>query len=255
MPQEIELSTGDDASVPAPLRAIEGVETLLEILNSPVAGLVSVGSKRTVKTAACPGFRVVGKLPPETENPVPDIESELIFTGTLPLEVTVTDLVAAVPNETLPKSSEVVLKLTCGPTAFSSIAKLRVEFSALAVTVAFCDALTAATPAVKEEVEAPEGTITLVGTVTEPLLLDTETLRPPVGAAELNPSVHVVVPAPVNELLPHESWLNEPGFSEFGYSVIKSVFVTPPVAPVIVTVTDWLTAEEMALNPAVDDPF
>ena len=31
---------------------------------------------------------------------------------------------------------------------------------------------------------------------------------PPLGAAELNNTVHVVDPAPVNALLPHESALN-----------------------------------------------
>ena len=64
------------------------------------------------------------------------IESELIFTATEPLEVTVTDCDTAVPTETLPNESEVVLRLRAGTAALSWIAKLFEEEFALAVTVA-----------------------------------------------------------------------------------------------------------------------
>jgi len=62
---------------------------------------------------------VTGKPPPETENPVPVIESELIFTGTVPLEVTVTDFVTAVPTATLPNASEVLLRVSADVAALS----------------------------------------------------------------------------------------------------------------------------------------
>jgi hypothetical protein len=62
---------------------------------------------------------VTGKLPPDTENPVPVIESELTFTGTVPLEVTVIDFVTAVPTATLPNASELLLRLSADVAAFS----------------------------------------------------------------------------------------------------------------------------------------
>lgn len=62
---------------------------------------------------------MIGNPPPETENPVPEIESELMVTATVPLEVTVTDLVTAVPTETLPNESEVALRLSAGVAAFN----------------------------------------------------------------------------------------------------------------------------------------
>ncbi len=67
---------------------------------------------------------MAGKLPPETENPVPVIESELIVTATVPLEVTVTDLVTAVPTETLPNGNEDAFRLNAAVAAFSCIARV-----------------------------------------------------------------------------------------------------------------------------------
>jgi hypothetical protein len=47
--------------------------------------------------------------------------------------------------------------------------------------VAVCDEVTAATVAVKLADEAPEVTETLDGTVTDELLLESDTLRPPLS--------------------------------------------------------------------------
>ena len=57
---------------------------------------------------------MAGKVPPETEKPVPEMESALIDTGALPLDVTVTDFVTAVPTATFPNAREVVLRLRDG---------------------------------------------------------------------------------------------------------------------------------------------
>ena len=57
---------------------------------------------------------MTGKLPPETVKPAPEIESALMETAVLPLEVAVTDFVTAVPTETFPKASEVELRLSEG---------------------------------------------------------------------------------------------------------------------------------------------
>jgi hypothetical protein len=51
--------------------------------------------------------------------------------------------------------------------------------------------------AVKLADEAPEVTETLDGTVTDELLLESDTLRPPLGAAPLNVTVQESVPAAV----------------------------------------------------------
>ena len=65
---------------------------------------------------------MAGKVPPETEKPVPEIESELTVTATVPLEVAVTDFVTAVPTVTLPNDREVALRLKAGTAAFNCIA-------------------------------------------------------------------------------------------------------------------------------------
>ena len=67
---------------------------------------------------------MAGKLPPETEKPVPVIESELMVTAAVPVEVAVMDFVTAVPTETLPNDSEVALRLNAGvPVAGQSVMK------------------------------------------------------------------------------------------------------------------------------------
>lgn len=79
---------------------------------------------------------MAGKLPPETVNPAPEIESELMVTEAVPLEVTVTDLLTAVPIVTLPKASEVALRVNAGTAALSSKVVLLEEEFELAVRVA-----------------------------------------------------------------------------------------------------------------------
>ena len=56
---------------------------------------------------------------PETENPVPAIDAELMVTATVPLEVIVTDFDTAVPTATLPNDSEVAFKLKAAVAALS----------------------------------------------------------------------------------------------------------------------------------------
>lgn len=79
---------------------------------------------------------MTGNPPPDTENPVPEIVSELIVTAAVPLEVTVTDFETAVPTETLPNASEVALRVSAGVVAFSCNPTLLDELLEVAVTVA-----------------------------------------------------------------------------------------------------------------------
>lgn len=51
--------------------------------------------------------------------------------------------------------------------------------------------------ALKEALDEPEATVTLLGTVTEPLLLARLTTKPPLDAAEFSETVQESVPAPV----------------------------------------------------------
>ena len=52
-------------------------------------------------------------------NPVPVIESELIVTACVPVEVTVRDFDTDVPTVTFPKARDVVLRLREGTAPFS----------------------------------------------------------------------------------------------------------------------------------------
>ena len=149
---------------------------------------------------------MTGKPPPETEKPVPEIESALIETGAVPLDVTVTDFVTAVPTETLPKAREEALRLIAGepvveldPLNLIVVVFVVEPWEAVSVTV--CDAVTAATVALKVTVFAPEGTVTEAGTVTAALLLARLTTKPVLGAAALNETVHLSVPAPIMDEL------------------------------------------------------
>ena len=144
---------------------------------------------------------MAGKLPPETEKPVPEIESELRLTATVPLEVTVTDLVTAVPTATLPNESEVAFRLRAAVAALSCTATDRAVLPVVAVRVTDCALVTEAALATNVAVDAPAGTETLAGTVTELLLLARETFRPPVGAEPDRVTVQASASAPVIEVL------------------------------------------------------
>jgi hypothetical protein len=64
---------------------------------------------------------------------------------------------------------------------------------ALAVTVAVCVLVTAAAEAVNVVDIEPAGTVTEAGTVKLALLLEIDTVNPPIPAASDNPTVHVEV--------------------------------------------------------------
>ena len=176
MVPQVNALTEDVTVEPVPLRLTELVDALFEIVSCPVKEFAVVGANLTVSTAACPGFSVTGRLPPETENPVPEIESELIVTAAVPLEVRVTDFEAELPTETFPNASEVELNVRAGADAFNCKAKLLEEALALAVRVTVCVPLTEFTFAVNDDEVAPEGTVTLLGTVTALLPLATATV-------------------------------------------------------------------------------
>jgi len=106
--QASELSTGTPA--PVKLMAVEGLAgELLEMVIVPAAAPAIEGLKRTVRTAVWPGFKVIGKVTPEIEKPLPDTVAELMVRGPVPAEVSVNDWVAAVLTTVLPKARLFVL--------------------------------------------------------------------------------------------------------------------------------------------------
>jgi hypothetical protein len=187
--------------VPVPLRLIVAAGALLEIDNCPVTALAVVGLNRTVNTVAWPGVNVAGKLPPDTENPVPEIESELILAAAVPLEVTVTDFVIGAPTETLPNVRDVALRVNAGVAALSwSEIDLEV-LPVVAVSATDCALLTDAAVAVNDALVAVAGTVTELGSVTALLLLASPTLSPPVGAGTDKLTMHESANDPVIEVL------------------------------------------------------
>jgi hypothetical protein len=193
---------------------------------------------------------VAGRFPPVTVNPVPEIESELMVTAAVPLEVTVIGFVIAVPTETFPNASEVALRLSAGPPAFNCNAKLCDRVFILANSVAVCVVVTEATFAVNEAAATPAAITTLPGTVTALFVLASVTLIPPGGATEFSDTVHVVEPAPVNELLPHASALNVGN----GPSAMDVDFVLDPSVAVNVMVCEDATANALAGKLALFAP-
>jgi hypothetical protein len=144
---------------------------------------------------------VAGKLPPETEYPVPLTESELILTATVPLDVTVTDLVTAVPTDTLPNESEVALRLNTAEAAFSCSETALELLPVVAVSVTDCVLLTGATFAVKAALVAPAETVTELGIETAAFVVPSTTLNPPAGAGPDTLTVHESDIDPVIEVL------------------------------------------------------
>src|SRR5258706_11260068 len=98
-----------------------------------------------------------------------------------------------------------------------------VTLFALAVTVAFCVALTSAAVAVKLALVCPEATTTLAGTVRFPVLLERPTVKPAVGA-ELSDTVHPVDPGVLIEELAQLTPVNE------GVGAGRVSVPEPPVA-------------------------
>lgn len=79
------------------------MEELLLMAREPVAAPPAVGANFTSRVTAKEGFRVSGKVAPETVKPVPLMVDELIVTAAVPVEVNVIGSVADEPSLTVPK--------------------------------------------------------------------------------------------------------------------------------------------------------
>jgi hypothetical protein len=200
--QEIALSVA--GACPVPLRLIVAAAALLLIVTDPLNAPAVVGSKLIVSVAVCPGFRVTGKVVPESPKPVPATVAPLIVTGAVPEDVRVTVFVAVVFSASAPNATLVLLKVKPGAVAFSVSAKVFEIPPAVAVSVAVWFEVTAVAVAVKLALVAPAAIVTDAGTVTAPLLLDNVTVVAVVAAA-VSATVQASVPAPISDPLLHDN--------------------------------------------------
>jgi len=147
------------------------------------------------------GFRVNGKLAPETENPVPLTASALIVTAAVPVDDRVSVCVVAEFTFTLPNATVEALMASVGMPDPSCSVKVFVLLPALAVSVALCVVVTELTVAVNAALVCPAGIVMEAGTVTDELLLDRLTVNPLPAVTVFNVAVQLSVPAPVMEPL------------------------------------------------------
>ena len=108
---------GTTVAVPVPLRlttAVLLVDESLWIVSCPEAAPVVAGSNCTFRVTDRPGFKVSGNVAPDTVKPVPVKVDELMVTGAVPVEVSVTDCVDAVFSVKSPNTRLTVLSVNCG---------------------------------------------------------------------------------------------------------------------------------------------
>ncbi|MGD0367387.1 MAG: hypothetical protein ABSA94_08005 [Acidobacteriaceae bacterium] len=122
--QEMALSTAGACPVPLRLMVALPVEALLPIVTDPLAAPAVAGSKLMVSVAVCFGFSVIGALMPDSEKPVPVIDTPLIVSAAAPDEVSVTVFVLVVFSGSVPKATLVELRLRAAVVAFSVREKL-----------------------------------------------------------------------------------------------------------------------------------
>jgi hypothetical protein len=95
------------------------LDALLPIVTDPLTAPAAVGSNPIVRVAVWPGFRSIGALIPDTENPVPVTVAPLRMSCAVPEDVTVTDLLVAVFSRSVPNATLVALRVSPGVTAVS----------------------------------------------------------------------------------------------------------------------------------------
>ena len=113
----LSVNCGLTTAVPVPLRlttAVLLVDESLWIVSWPDAAPVTAGSNCTFSVTDWPGFKVTGNVPPDIVKPVPVSADELMVTGAVPVEVSVTGCVDGVFTVTLPNTRLTALSVNCG---------------------------------------------------------------------------------------------------------------------------------------------
>jgi hypothetical protein len=202
---EIPLSVA--GACPVPLRLIVALpaEALLLIVTDPLKLPAVAGSKPIVRVAVWPGVSVIGALIPESVNPVPAIDIPLIVSAAVPEDVSVTVLLVAVFNASVPKATLVALSVIAGDDddGFSSREYVSEMPFDVAVSVTVCGELTADTVAVNGSLVSWVHTYMVAGTLTDVLLLVSVTARMP-DVLRFMVTVQVVVPAALNVRVLHD---------------------------------------------------
>jgi hypothetical protein len=168
----------DAAAIPVPLRFTTRLpcEELLAIVRAPVAEPACCAENRTLSVAVCPGFSVSGKLVPDTAKPVPVTVADVTVTAAPPVDDRVTACVAVEPSTTPPNDTLGALTLSVAEPALepgtSCSATVAPAVPDVAVRVAVCEALTGETVAVNPALAEAAGTVTVDGTITAELLLE-----------------------------------------------------------------------------------
>jgi hypothetical protein len=193
------------------------------------------------------GFKVSGKVAPETVKPIPATLAAAIVTGEVPVEESVSVCVVGVFTFTLPKPMLPALTPRVALPLPNSSAKICDTPLALAVRVTVCEVLTEETVAMKLAAVAPAATVTVAGTVTAESLLVRLTIKPPLPAAALRVTVQLSVPAPVIDPFVQ---LSELSVGKVVFSCTPKVSTTPLALAVKVTAWGVLTAEAVAVNLA-----
>jgi hypothetical protein len=112
----LSVNCGLAAAVPVPLRFTTAVllaDELLWTISCPDAVPVAVGSNCTFSVTDCPGFKVTGNVAPDIVKAVPVSAAELMVSGAVPEEVSVTGWVDALFTVTLPKVRLAALTVNC----------------------------------------------------------------------------------------------------------------------------------------------
>lgn len=99
----------------------------------PVAGTPAAGLNCTISVTPSLGFKVTGKMAPDTVKPEPLIVAELIVSGAVPVEVSVTGNAAEEPSSTVPKLKLAGLTVNCVPVSGTPL-QVRLTASPLCLT-------------------------------------------------------------------------------------------------------------------------
>ena len=114
-----ESCTSCELPVPLKPTTILPPVQLLEIVNCPAYEPVVNGANSIFRFAVWPGFKVTGNVIPETEKPLPVIDTALTVTGDVPDAVSVMDC-AAVELTTIPPNGTLLALMMSEPTAVPS---------------------------------------------------------------------------------------------------------------------------------------
>jgi hypothetical protein len=137
------------AGAPVP---VTGIEITLEIAPPPeslvmrilpLTWAISVGAKVTLTTCVWVGFKIKGKVAPETERPTPVGRMLVTCTGKTPVEVNVMVCEASLNSSTLPKAKLVALTASPGTDAVSWTLALLENPPEVAVNTTSCGVCTA----------------------------------------------------------------------------------------------------------------